>query len=125
MDRDIKFRGRRADGKWLYGDLIHNRGRVYIADDTVVDSNSINGHSDFEVDADSIGQYIGKEDNAGHPIYSGQTISLIVNEKLLKGVVEYSNTITGYCVNIITDGVPSGVFTFVPDKCRIIATTKI
>lgn len=31
MEREIEFRGKNLKGEWLYGDLVHNRGKVYIA----------------------------------------------------------------------------------------------
>lgn len=32
-NREIKFRGKRlTDGKWIYGDFFHNRGKAFIID---------------------------------------------------------------------------------------------
>ena len=50
--REIKFRGMTSKG-WLYGDLIHNRGKVYIAPIGEIYHESV--PKDFEVD--EIGVY--------------------------------------------------------------------
>ena len=48
--REIKFRGMAKKG-WIYGDLIHNRGKVYIAPVGEIYHESV--PEDFEVDGDS------------------------------------------------------------------------
>ena len=59
MDRKIVFRGYNLKNKkWLYGYYLVNRGKHFIVQDEVV--NPFEEESeDFEVDPESVGQYVG------------------------------------------------------------------
>ena len=59
MDRKISFRGYNLKNKkWLYGYYLVNRGKHFIVQDEVV--NPFEEESeDFEVDPDSVGQFVG------------------------------------------------------------------
>ena len=58
MQREIKFRGKRIDnGEWVYGSLIQEPHRTRIF--TVRDEKSSSMH---EVDPETVGQYIGSND---------------------------------------------------------------
>ena len=65
MKHIIKFRGRHiaTDGKMVYGDLIHVKGKPVIFGDTCE-----------EVDPDSIAQLVGY-DKAGNEMYTGDTVT--------------------------------------------------
>lgn len=68
ISRVIKFRGwSLKNNKWLYGDLVRNRGKVYIAPTEGFYFNET--AENFEVDSDSVGQFTGFLDNAGHEVY--------------------------------------------------------
>lgn len=57
--KTIKFRGYNLKNKkWLYGYYFVNRGKSYIVQDEVV--NPFAEESDFEVDSESVGQFVGK-----------------------------------------------------------------
>lgn len=71
--RTIKFKGLSAKG-WLYGDLIHNRGKVYIAPIGIASPFAEAG--DFEVDESTIGQHIGLYGKNDEGIYEGDIIKL-------------------------------------------------
>ena len=71
MSRQIKFRGYNLKNKrWLYGYYIVNRGKHYIVQDEVV--GPFSEPSDFEVDPESVGQYVG--DYNGMYIFEGDKI---------------------------------------------------
>jgi uncharacterized phage protein (TIGR01671 family) len=81
--RGYKFRGKRLDnGEWVYGDLCHGpEGKCYIAyDQDFVDTCSC-GINDlitdrfFEVDPETVGQYIGRKDKHDKEIYEHTTMT--------------------------------------------------
>lgn len=67
MTREIKFKGKTLNGKWVYGYLICSLYRAWIKDvedktTNPIQINSVNHTADFrcvEVDPDTVGQYIG------------------------------------------------------------------
>lgn len=71
MNRKISFRGYNLKNKrWLYGYHLVNRGKHYIVQDEVV--KPFSEPSDFEVDPESVGQYVG--DYNGMYIFEGDKI---------------------------------------------------
>lgn len=62
------FRGKsRKGGKWYYGSLVYLKGEPYIhADD---DERTL-----YRVDKESVGQFIGKFDKKGEPIFEGDVL---------------------------------------------------
>lgn len=78
MNRTIKFRGYNLKNKkWLYGYYLVNRGKHYIVQDEVV--NPFAEESDFEVDPESVGQYVLTND--GTDIYEGDIIKTVIHSK--------------------------------------------
>ena len=72
--RTIKFRGFNLKNKqWIYGYYLVNRGKHYIVQDEVVEP--FKEASDFEVDAESVGQFVTNVD--GVDLYEGDYVDRI------------------------------------------------
>lgn len=63
--RQIKFRGRAKDGKFVYGDLIHKDGMFFIR--------TSKSYRYYEVDPESIRQLVG-HDIDGAEVYEGDVL---------------------------------------------------
>jgi len=70
--RKIEFRGKAKDtGKWVYGDLIHKHGQVFIR------SYNKNEMRDILVIPETVGQFTGFYDIKNKKIYEGDIIEWI------------------------------------------------
>ena len=94
--REIKFRGKRVDGKgWVIGLPKYNSyGRIgYICG--FFDVDGIDIYEEYEVIPSTVGQYTGLKDCKGNEIYEGDILSYKSGHpkhdgKIFKNVVEFA-----------------------------------
>lgn len=76
MNREIYFRGKREDtGEWIYGSLCVNPYETSIMDLSDVT------YGRYDVDPDTVGQYIGLRDRDQIRIYEGDIIAGMMYDK--------------------------------------------
>ena len=96
MQREIKFRGLRTDGKgWVYGYLIKDEyGNCYIFNYWFIPAISIPTERFIEVLPESVGQFTGLKDKNGIEIYEADKIKY----KNFKGysTIVFENGVFGY-----------------------------
>lgn len=96
--RKIKFRGYNLKNKkWLYGYYLVNRGKHYIVQDEVVEPFS--EPSDFEVDPESVGQYVGEVN--GVELYEGDVVNVNRGKELFfRGKIMWDSVYCQYILRI-------------------------
>ena len=73
MERKNIFRGKNKKNGWIYGDLIHNRGEVFIAPIGI--ANPFATADDFVVDENSVGYFTSLKDKTDKDIYEHDIVS--------------------------------------------------
>lgn len=109
--RQIRFRGRSLrTGEWLYGDLLRNENGAV----AVVPPFKLNKHNEcsyYEVDADTVGQFIGVTDKNGKEIYGGDLVRYYddIEDELVTRPVEYLDDYCAFCA-VHPKRDPDGIF---------------
>lgn len=95
MNREILFRGKRADNKgWVYGYYSKTDLGVFINQYRVDYDDECTYCEDFEVIPESIGQFIGRLDKYDNKIFEGCRCKLCINDMFNiyeEGIVEFFN----------------------------------
>lgn len=88
MERKNIFRGKNKKNGWIYGDLIHNRGEVFIAPLGI--ANPFATAEDFIVDENSVGYFTSLKDKTNKDIYEGDIVSIHDNFFICVWVDKYA-----------------------------------
>ena len=99
MNREIRFRGYNLKNKqWIYGYYLVNRGKHYIVKDEVVEP--FKEESDFEVDPESVGQFVGEVGNI--ELYEGDIANFVYGDNLLNlhGTVVWNGVFCEYLLRL-------------------------
>ena len=75
--RNIKFRGKTEDGRWIYGDLLHAWDSLMIQ--YKIELNDENTYNAEDVDGSTVGQFTGILDCTGREVYEGDLLMNVSN----------------------------------------------
>ena len=111
--REIKFRGKDCNGKWVYGDLRQQPNDEYCPVG-IYQNDPEDWRGLPPVDPDTVGQFIGITDESGNEVYEGDILEADYkydrlgynggvdpdNDCFCKGVVEFDNDTLQWVLNV-------------------------
>lgn len=103
MNREVKFRGKRAgENTWIYGylrEVFGNDKRTFmIAPAKTFEFDRVTDTEEDYVEADTIGQFTGLYDKNGKEIYEGDILRFYDNNKEYVCVVGWNNEVGAWCI---------------------------
>jgi uncharacterized phage protein (TIGR01671 family) len=98
MNREIKFRGLRTDGKgWVYGYYVYRPDGKHLIYWQPFDEASQNTY--HEVLPETVGQFTGLLDKNGKEIFEGDVVIICTLENNPHGCIEWNETFGAYWIN--------------------------
>ena len=95
--REIKFRGRRSSGEWVYGFFFYNED--VNPDRKCILTFDITGcPRESRVDEETVGQFTGLHDKNGKEIYEGDVLKFLYQDGFVTSVIEWSNEEAGWTI---------------------------
>ena len=90
--REMKFRGKRHNGEWVYGSLVYSNNI-----DTAIhyEIDEVRRFDWCYVDSDTIGQFTGLCDKNGKEIYEGDILEIKDEGVMFTKVVDFNNGMFG------------------------------
>ena len=111
MKREIEFRGKTEDGRWIHGDFLHAWDSVMIQYE--IELNDENTYNAEDVDFDTVGQFTGLTCKSGKKIYEGVIIrfykieEISFDEESEWKIEEYIDSVVFDCGRFVLNNAPN------------------